>query len=356
MMRRIFRMLGAVALVFVFVVGATLIISGVGDFDVPSAPKRDISFKNGDTDLHGTFVAGSESGPIVLIVHGDGAQDRWSDGYALPLVNALVEAGLSVFSWDKPGTGTSTGNWLHQTMQDRAAEVSAALAAIRNLPGAQDRSVGLLGFSQAGWVLRRVPSMTDGADFMILIGAAINWQDQERYFTSVRLSLEGKPAESIAAELDRQAVDNQHWFGGGGSYQDFVRAERAAGRRAADIPSKDRFHFIRQNRAEDARADIDLLTLPLLVLMGAEDLNVDPQETVSVYRDLIGGDHPRNAIQLIPQATHSLLDAQHYNYQLPDQWSLMAQIRFALAGRKAYQDGVIQTIAEWINTATSKTP
>ena len=200
-MRSMLKLLVALFMVVTLVIGTMLTMSGIGDFGLPSAPAKDMVFQNGDIDLHGTFISGSDTGPIVLIVHGDGAQDRWSAGNVLPLVNALVDAGLSVFSWDKPGIGSSTGNWLQQTMQDRAAEAAAALAAIRAMPGGQDRTVGFLGFSQAGWVLPRLPSITDDVDFLVLVGPAINWRGQGRYFATVRMLNEGLPREMIAAEL-----------------------------------------------------------------------------------------------------------------------------------------------------------
>lgn len=89
--------------------------------------------------------------PVVLIVHGDGAQNRWSDdGYA-PQVNDLLDQGIAVFSWDKPGVGASQGNWLAQLMVDRAAEAAAALNPLRSEPILTNSPMGFLGFfRQAG--------------------------------------------------------------------------------------------------------------------------------------------------------------------------------------------------------------
>lgn len=314
--------------------GAALALKRVADFEMPAVTTTEVDFEHGGEILQGTLLAPSQTGPVLLIVHGDGAQDRWSGSGYLPLVNALVEAGVSVFSWDKPGVGASSGNWLSQSMQDRADEAANALAAIRAQPGNENRPIGLLGFSQAGWVLPRVPSLSEEADFLVLIGPAINWQNQGQYFASVRLSREGRSLDEIAAELDLQAENARRRFGPGASYRDYVAAERAADRSVGEILTEDRFGFIRLNREEDAREDIARLTLPVLVLMGAHDLNVDPQETVSVYNELISEAHPRNRIHLIPGATHALLDARYYNYQLPDQWPFVATARFILAGRE----------------------
>ena len=329
--------------------GVALARSRIADFELPAVPATNIGFEHGGATLLGTLLAPSETGPILLIVHGDGAQDRWSDTGYLPLINALVDAGVSVFSWDKPGVGASSGNWLSQSMQDRAAEAAKALDAIRAQPGNEARHIGFLGFSQAGWVLPRVPSLTEEADFLVLIGPAINWQDQGRYFTTVRLSRAGRSSDQIAIELDSQVKDDQRRFGPGVTYPDDVASERALGRHKNDNLTEDRSGFIRLNHNEDAREHIARLTLPVLVVMGEDDLNVDPRETVSVYRELIGVRHPQNRIRLIPGATHSLLDARYYNFQLPAQWPFDAKVRFALAGRDAYAPGAIDAIVKWID-------
>ncbi|MGL9751641.1 MAG: alpha/beta hydrolase family protein [Symbiopectobacterium sp.] len=94
--------------------------------------------------------------PVVLLVHGDGAQDSWSDGGHLPLVNTLVAQGIGVVSWDKPGVAASTSNWLAQTLRDRADEVVAALHALSARPEKRvvwDFSVFL---KRDGWYLMPV--------------------------------------------------------------------------------------------------------------------------------------------------------------------------------------------------------
>lgn len=333
-------------------VGLIFTLSMIRDFDLPPDKVKTVEFRRGDDKLEGTLITSSTDGPVVLLVHGDGPQDRWSRRGYLPLVNTLVEAGISVFSWDKPGVGVSDGNWLDQSMQDRAAETVSALSAVRQLPGFKRRKIGLLGFSQAGWVLPRVPTLADDASFLILIGGAINWQEQGRYYGTRRLELEGKRQEEIEANLDRQEKRNRIWLDDNLTYSTYVTAERAAGVTEAQLMSKDRFIFTRLNFREDARGAIPRLTLPVLILSGAEDLNVDSLRTVSVYASLLLDTHPLNQIRLVPAATHSLLRVAHYSYQLPEQWPLWAQARFLLSGRNAYATDVLKEVTDWIISAT----
>tara|TARA_R110002049_G_scaffold10127_2_gene50231 strand:+ start:22656 stop:23711 length:1056 start_codon:yes stop_codon:yes gene_type:complete len=351
-MRRLLLIAAGLVVISLFGLGSIVAFSRITDFELPKIAQQTVSFSDSGNRLEGTLITASVDGPTVLLVHDDGAQDRWSaDGY-LPLVNTLLDAGISVFSWDKPGVGASTGNWLHQSMTDRANETVAALTAVRQVAGFQDRTIGLLGFSQAGWVLPRVPALTDDASFLVLMGGAINWQAQGRYYATIRLTREGQTSAQIAAELLRQAQEQREWFGSDATYADY----RAARRPENGFSSADRFRFAQLNYREDARDSIAKLTLPVLVLSGAEDLNVDPQDTIAVYTQLLKAVHPLSAFHLVPNATHSLMSASYPNYQRPDQIPLMAQARFILAGRNAYEGDVLKTVTDWIFDVSRAAP
>jgi pimeloyl-ACP methyl ester carboxylesterase len=332
-----------------------LTLSNFADFEPPDVTLRDISFQQGGDVLQGTLYEASADGPIALLVHGDGAQDRTSDGGYLPLINTLTDAGISVFSWDKPGVGGSTGDWLKQGMQDRAHETVAALAALRAQPGAKGRTLGIIGFSQGGWVLPRVPALTENATFLVLIGAAISWQEQGTYYATRRLEAEGQSAEMIAEVLKTQHERALVNFAPTASYADYLKAERQAGTGEAALMSEARFGFVRRNFTEDVRSLLPGLTLPVLVLSGADDLNVDGQQTVSVYSTALAAANPHNRFVLVPGATHSLLRAAHYNYQLPTQWPVLARTRFLLSGRDAYAPQVLPTLTDWITTVSAPT-
>ncbi|MGJ8617307.1 MAG: alpha/beta hydrolase family protein [Sulfitobacter sp.] len=348
-MRRLFFIVAGLSAVALIGIGLVLLFSRISDFELPQADRRAFSFSQGGNELEGTLIIAPTNGPIVLLVHGDGPQDRWSDSGYLPLVNTLLDAGISVFSWDKPGVGASTGNWLHQSMEDRADETVAALAAVRQVAGYEQQPIGLLGFSQAGWVLPRVPAMTDDVSFLILLGGAINWQAQGQYYATIRMQQEGKTPREIKIELARQAAANRDLFGGDTTYEEYLAAEYAAGQPENRILSEDRFNFASLNYRADAHSNIAGLTLPVLVLSGAKDLNADPQNTVSVYRSQLDGVHPHSQFHIVPNATHALLSADRYNYQLPNQWPLLRQVRFVLAGRDAFAGDILKTLADWIN-------
>jgi len=138
------------------------VAGGLADFDLTDQSVSSHRFTAGDVSIEGSLVqpAGCNSQSTALIVHGDGPQDRWSASGYLPIVNALLDECIAVFSWDKPGIGGSTGNWLSQSMDDRAVVASAALEYVRNLDESSGKRIGYLGFSQAGWVIPIASSLS----------------------------------------------------------------------------------------------------------------------------------------------------------------------------------------------------
>lgn len=323
------------------------LLSGLSDFDLDARSQRQLTFTSGGATLSGTLVlpdgAEERTEAVALLVHGDGPQDRWSNGGYLPLVNALLDRGIAVYSWDKPGIGASSGDWLAQSMPDRSEEARAAWAAVaRALPQARGR-IGFLGFSQAGWVLPAVAAQ-DGPKpaFFVLVGGAVSWQRQGDYFTAHRLEAEGRTPEEIAQQLIETERSEEEMFSAlaAGTLPE-TDAARAMG------ASVERLAFIRRNRHADASDAIAQVDAPFLAVWGAEDLNVDPQANARDYRRLLPSS-PHHRVEVLPGATHGLLEASLFGYQLTDRMPWYAKGAFLLLGRKAYAKGAIPFVGGWI--------
>ena len=102
-------------------------------------------------------------GIVIVDGSGDGACDDWGEW-----PERFTGCGAVVLAHDKPGCGGSPGNWLEQTFEDRAQESLAALAVLRAHPACSGQPVGLLGFSQGGWVALLAAADGD-VDFVISI-------------------------------------------------------------------------------------------------------------------------------------------------------------------------------------------
>lgn len=312
-----------------------VVVMRLDEFSVSNiGQQQTLNIQHREDSLAGTLILpeGVTFPPVVVLVHGDGAQDRWSEGGYLPLVNFLVEEGIAVFSWDKPGIGESRGNWLAQTMDDRADEAATVLHALRQEPALRQSQAGFLGFSQAGWV---VPAASDKAqaDFAILIGPAINWRDQGFYYLRQRLTVMGKSKGDIAKAVENDTTEFERQF-------------------TPDIVSRpcsgqcNREDFERRNAFSDARETISSLHTPVMILMGEHDRNVGPTETLDIWKSTLPEKTP-HCFQLVDGATHGLLRSGWFDYQLTSQWPWWKQGIFLLSGREAYAPGALSRISGW---------
>ncbi|ADZ92716.1 alpha/beta hydrolase [Marinomonas mediterranea] len=317
----------------IIVIAAFTLLHGLDAFHVSDAKQQTLRFQQAKHELEGTLLLpqNTPDAPIVVVVHGDGPQDRYANEGYLPLFHALLKQGIGVFSWDKPGIGKSNGNWLSQTMKDRADEASSALEKLRSLPELQHRRMGVLGFSQAGWV---VPKINVPSDFYILVGAAINWRQQSLYYTQQRLKVAGIPGQEIELQIKTSAKAFDTEF----SEESAKQACRARPCSRAD--------FERRNALSDAREDIKHVSTPTMILSGTKDLNVNTNNTIKNWDVLLPKSTPY-CIKKISNATHGLLNATWFNFQRPDQWSGWAEMLFFLMGDQAYASNVIGLMSNW---------
>lgn len=315
---------------------AGLVLWRLGDHDLERRTSENFGFAVDGVQLSGTLWLPDK--PIIaalVLVHGDGPQDRLSGGGYPPLINALLDAGIAVASWDKAGVGASQGNWLDQSMADRAVETVAALDALAmRLDGTP---VGALGFSQAGWVLPRLAS--DQANFIVLVGPAVSWRDQGAYYTATRLRLEGASETEIAEALANAEIENERLFGAGARFDSSQFTNEM---------DEARWAFIQRNRNEDALGFLGELEIPSLAMWGEDDLNVDAANDAAIYRATMLDRHPANEIVVVPHGTHGLLKAGPYNAQLTSTWPWHTVFRFMIEGQRAWAPGALDLMIEWI--------
>lgn len=333
-------------LILVVIIGYFFIV-GSNDFEIDNMQHHDYVFVSKEEELSATLFIPergiSKQTPVALLIHGDGPQDRTSAKGYLPLINYLVEQGIAVFSWDKKGVGASKGNWLHQSIKDRAIEAKDAFNFLSTQVGFAADKMGYLGFSQAGWVIPKASTLTDPA-FSIIIGGAVNWLDQGDYLTKIRLEKEGFSQDLIAKKLDSIRRNDIALF------TDF---------NANDIEQsgieKDRFLFIARNLESDATQDLLTMKGPLLALWGEDDLNVPAEDNAQKYREIIKGrKNYHSEIKIYPQSTHGLLKAAYFNYQLTSQWPTWKKGLFVGMGRKAYTATVLSDISNFILEQTQQ--
>ena len=280
--------------------------------------------------------------PVVVFVHGDGAMPYDAYGYYKFFWNRLAARGIASLAWDKAGVGDSSGNWLHQSMENRADEVIAAIDALRQREDVNPSSVGLIGYSQAGWVMPLVSARSNYPDFIVSVSGAINWLEQGDYITRLRLSEAGLSE----TEVQQSIAENRArlWaFAPESSYEDYLKAHDAS---EGEPMSKDRYLFAKLNWRADARESLATVTSPLLAVFGADDKNVDVTKSATAYQEILtASGHTDFTIKTFPDTQHSLLKTAHFNTAYP---GISFILKLELLGEAAFADGVLGFITEWI--------
>ncbi|WP_240139466.1 alpha/beta hydrolase family protein [Streptomyces sp. MUM 178J] len=263
-----------------------------------------VTVRHGDRTLEGVLALppqGKGPHPLVVFVHGDGPIDATHDTFYRPIWESLARAGYASLSWNKPGVGGAPGDWLDQTMGDRADEAADAIAWARRRPDIDGSRVGLWGASQAGWVLPKIVARDGGIRFVIAVSPAVNWHRQGRYNLLAELRRDGASETEAAAALRRREAGLE-LLERSASYEEYVRAVGDAhGMTAA------RWRFVSRNHTADATADLPALRgVPVLLVLAGHDVNVDVAETESAYRRLLPG--PELRVAHYPDAAHSLVE------------------------------------------------
>ena len=287
--------------------------------------------------------------PLVIFVHGDGELERDAYGYYKPIWNELAKKGIASMSWDKKGTGQSTGKWLNQSMEDRAREVIVAIDFIQADSCFDFSSIGLIGFSQAGWVMPKVASLSDYPDFIISISGAINWKRQSNYLTRTRMKLEGASKEAIEAAVRQNEIDF-NIFNATSTYPEYVAYQKEQCKneqeKDCDFMSEERFNFVKKNISSDVEQDLKNIRCPIFGVFGAEDLNVDYAESHQTYERILSKNNTDNyQLKIYPEAEHGLLKSKYFSAMHPGIGFL---IKLELFGRRAFVEDVLSDISAFI--------
>lgn len=287
--------------VLVALTATTAVVMVVGNsFDLD---ERDVRIDTGNGVLDAVLAAPRDADRptgVVLFVHGDGPVDATSGGFYRPIWEDLARAGYASLSWDKPGVGGSTGEWLDQSLADRAAEVEAVMDWAARQPGVDPSRIGLWGASQGGWVVPAVAARRDDVAFAILVSPAVNWLRQGRFNLLATLDHDGATADE-RAEAVAVSEHTLRLLEEGADYERYL-AETID----PDPMPAARWGFVSRNHTADATADLRAMAdrgVPTLLVLADGDLNVDADETERIYRDLLG-DHLE--VRRFTGARHSL--------------------------------------------------
>lgn len=246
--------------------------------------------------------------PVVVFVHGDGPSDRYEQGYYKYIWKQLNEQGIACLAWDKQGVGQSSGNWLEQSIDDRAKEVVAAVQMLKERTDVE--KISLWGISQGAWVAPKAYVLDTSIAAVVLQSAAVNWLTQGSYHLQKRLEKKNYSSAQLnelmayhEAGIDLlYAKDYIAYKNHFNEQSDFIKSEFS-------LMSEERWGFVVLNFETDIRADLQALDAPVLALLGAKDENVNAQETQMVFADIFAQNgNDRYECHFFEEADHGLFD------------------------------------------------
>lgn len=173
--------------------------------------KIEVAFNNAGAQLRGTLILppGQARSPVVVVYHS--ASDALE---AAPLYRHLVEMlptlGIGVFTFDRRGSGRSSGPSAAGSFVTLADDGIAARRALAALPGVDPRAIGYWGLSQGGWLAALAAQRDPDCAFAISVSAPMVTADvQMRFAVANILRIRGFDQEAIDQAVGaRLAVDD----------------------------------------------------------------------------------------------------------------------------------------------------
>jgi alpha-beta hydrolase superfamily lysophospholipase len=285
---------------------------------VDTERREDVRFSNGDVQLAGTLISPTTQGPhpAVILVHASGAEDR---EYLLPFARFLIRHGMAVLGYDKRGVGASTGDWNKASFDDLAGDVVAAFEYQKSRKDIRRAEIGMLGWSQAGWVMPLAATRATDLAFLISIsGAGVSGAETTIDQARNEMTANGMRPPMVDQIVQLMTLQYNYLRTNQGWDQYLAARETLVARMGGNPPesfpaTQDHpyLRFIRPLILHDPAPAIRQLQLPVLALFGELDNNILAEKNRGAWEAaLTAGGHRDYTLKILPKANHALLEAK----------------------------------------------
>ena len=280
--------------------------------------REDVHFPSADVRLAGTLISPATGGkhPAIILVHGSGAQNR---EYLLPFARFLIRRGMAVLGYDKRGVGDSTGDWNTASFEDLAGDVVAAFEFLKTRRDIDGTQIGVLGVSQAGWVMPLAAVRARDMAFLISVSGAgvppsVTTIDQAQN----EMTATGMRPQAVSDIIAMMRLQYQYARTGQG-WDEYAAARQAlAARFGGNVPdtfpgAQDHpyWQFIRRLYFHDPGPTLRQLRTPLLALFGELDNNIIATKNKAAWQTALGaGGNQDHTLKILPQANHYQWEAK----------------------------------------------
>lgn len=256
----------------------------------PTLPYREeeVVFRNGAVTLSGTLMMPQSPGPrpAVVLLDGSGAALRFQNAF---FADHLARLGIAALIFDKRGAGRSTGDWMAADLDDLAGDGVAGVELLKARPEVDARRIGVMGGSDAGWVLPLTASRSSDISFVISLAASTTSMAEDGA-ARLRLGLHalGAPDSDVALAVGLFKQDNEVTRTGKGMAELQARAAGAArepwfrlmGFKARPVDDPSRL-WARRVIDVDPMVSTQKLKIPSLWIYGGADRNTPTSENVA---------------------------------------------------------------------------
>lgn len=228
------------------------------------------------------------------MIPGSGASDRHNDVFFPPIRSDLLAHRVAVASFDKRGSGGSSGSWTDADIAEQVADAIAAGELLR--AEVTDIPIGLFGHSQGGWVALEAASRDGRLAFVVAnAGPGVTPGEQDRFALESALRRSGAGGDDLEAALS--AYDGTlELLRSGASFDDFqsfATSEELAqtfgiiGEYAPVAEDAAAWEFARRIIDYDPAPALRRIGVPVLALFGGGDRLVPVEASVAVYRESV---------------------------------------------------------------------
>lgn len=232
-------------------------------------------FTNGDVRLSYQLDLPERTTPVgaVVIGHGSGMTTKEQCRF---LASGFLSRGFATLCYDKRGVGQSTGEYSGVGPRNSfrmfdllGGDMAEAAAFLRTRPEIDPARIGLVGNSQAGWIIPIAAERARPAFMILLVGPAVSVGIENFYSDIVEFS--DTPLDKGYAALP--SFEGDHGF--------------------------------------DPKPVLERLTVPGLWLLGAEDRSIPTPATIAILDELIAHGRPYEHV-VFAGAGHDLRNALYW--------------------------------------------
>lgn len=247
----------------------------------PDSSAGNYRIKTDDINLMGTLKLPSTAGPhpAIVFVHGSGRSLRSNFTVFADFVASAV--GFASMAYDKRGVGESEGTFVEvgtfgNRVQVLAQDVVSAVEFLKNHPNIDPTKIGLIGWSQAGWIIPEAASISDDVSFIVPIVGPTVTVGEEIFYSDLteerQFSLNGTINGFTVAQLTQMVKD----YAGLHGY--------------------------------DPREALGSLDIPGLWVLGEYDESIPTALCVEILEEIIAEHEKDFQVQVYPHANHAVFD------------------------------------------------